>query len=355
MKKSILFTLPAALLLASCGGSSSPASGLSVSSEPSASGLSSASASESGFSQSTYDVEKDIAWVSPKGIPTIAFYDKGNNENWQTFGDATQVAPFFASNNVDFIVFDATNGLTNIAKNNRNYRFARWISGGTFYLVSAKHGSLADYQKGQTIDAFVENGNASYAFRHLAEHKWNWGALTGEDVTYENGVAAVKTKIEADPNAYDYYVVAQPVLFALKKTVTFTLEVNLQTEWSDLYENETIPAAGLFVNNTSYANKKEACDYFIDRTVKRIERVLVRESLAVNALNEYGDAAKCQDRFGYAPAVVSALMDDGANGFGLVDPDDQNTKAKRVKIANDFASRVGLTQYDASLFLDNAE
>ena len=352
MNKSILLTLPAALLLASCGGTSSPASGLS-SQQTSASGLSVPS-SEPSSSSSSYDIDKDIAWVSPKGIPTIAFYDKGANENWQTFGDATQVAPYFAGNNVDFIVFDATNGLTNIAKNNRNYKFARWISGGTFYLVSAKHASLTDYQKGQSIDAFVENGNASHAFRHLAKNKWNWGELTTDDVTYENGVAAVKTKIEANPNAYDYYVVAQPVLMALKKTVTFTLEVNLQTEWANLYENEVIPAAGLFVNNSSYASKKEACDDFIDLAVKRIGRVMIKESLAVNAMNDYGDAAKCQERFGYAPGVVSALMADDKNGFGLVDPNNQDTKAKRVKIANDFAKRIGLAEYDASLFLDNA-
>ena len=353
MKKSILFTLTT-LLMASCGGATSSSSnpGLSVpTSEPELSTAPSSEPSET----STYDVDKDITWVSPKGIPTIAFYNQGANENWQTFADATQVAPFFANNNADFLVFDATNGLTNIAKNNRNFKFARWISGGTFYLVSTTHSSLAEYQKGQTIDAFVENGNASYAFRHLAEHKWNWGALTKDDVTYETGVAAVKTKIEADPSAYDYYVVAQPVLFALKKTVTFTLEVNLQTEWANLYENEVIPAAGLFVNMASYQAKQTVCDDFINFAMFRIGRALIKESLVVTAMNEYGDAAKCQDRFGYAAPVVSALMADDKNGFGLVDPNDQNTKAKRVKIANDFAKHVGLAEYNESLFLDNAE
>ena len=327
MKHINLFALTSALLLASCGGSTSILS-----------------------PASSTPLDKDIAWVSPKGIPAAAFFDQGANENWQSFGDATQVAPFFANDNVDFVVFDATNGLTNIAKNNRNYKFASWISEGTFYLVSAKHSSVAEYEKGQTIDAFVEKGNASYAFRHLASNKWNWGELTADDVTYETGVAAVKTKIEANANAYDYYVVAQPVLFTLSQTVTFSLVLSLQTEWAALYEGEKIPAAGLFVNMTSYANKKEACDAFIASTQARILTAKENPAEAVKAFQEYGES-KIADRFGFAAGPFNKLQQNGANGFGLIDGKNMD-KAARMKIANDFAGHVGLSTYSESLFID---
>lgn len=332
MNKLYLLSL-SALLLSSCGGAPT------TSSETSSSSSSSLPASSS------------LSFVSPKGIPALAFYDQGANENWQSYGDATQVAPFFASDNVDFLVFDATNGLTNIQKNNRNYKFAAWISQGTFYLVSTKHSALSEFVPGQSVDAFVQTGNASLAFNHLADKKWNWN-LGENDVTYETGVAAVKTKLEADPSSYDYYVVAQPVLFTLKKTINFTLEVNLQSEWAELYDGEMIPAAGLFVNMTSYANKKEECDAYIAHVKSRLDTAISNPSDAVMALNAYGDAGQIADRFGFAAGPVTALQSNGKNGFGLVASSLQENKQARAQVANDFATRLGRTAFSEDLFID---
>ena len=339
MKKSIVLTLSSALLLASCASS------------PSFSTALSSSKSEEGSKDITEINPSSLALVTPKGIPALAFYDQGNNTNWQSYGEATQVAPFFATDNVDFIVFDGTNGLTNLKNNNRNYKFARWISGGTFYIVSTKHESLSEYSKGQSIDAFVKAGNASLAFRTLAEKKWNWGALTDDDVKYETGVAAVKTNIETNADAYDYYVVAEPVLWTLKKTITFKMEVSLQEEWAALYPNETIPAAGLFVNSSSYNAKKDQCDAFIISTMGRVNTAIEEVAKVTKALNEYG-ASNVPTRFGFPLPAVNALQADGKNGFGLVSSQKQNSKEDRMKIANDFARRVGLAEYPASLFLD---
>ena len=49
---------------------------------------------------STYESmepEHDVTWVSPTGIPTLAFYDQGDNANWTSYAATTDVAVAFAS------------------------------------------------------------------------------------------------------------------------------------------------------------------------------------------------------------------------------------------------------------------
>ena len=65
----------------------------------------------------------EVSWVSPVGIPTLAFYDQGNNENWiSSSAPATDVVPAFAGDEVDAIVFDGFAGLKNVKANHRQTR-----------------------------------------------------------------------------------------------------------------------------------------------------------------------------------------------------------------------------------------
>ena len=348
MKAKSLVLFATAALLASCGGAPSESS--------SASSPSQASSEPSVPSSASSGEEYDVSWVSPTGIPTLAFYDQGENENWLSYADATQVAAGFATDNVDAIVFDGYAGLNNIRKNNRNYVLARWISGGTFYLVSTKHSELSEYVAGQTIEAFVKTGNASQAFLNLAKNAWNWGDLSGEDapVTWETGVAAVKNTLEKNDEAYDWYVVAQPVLFAVANALkqagkTLNVVADLQEEWANAYDGAKIPAAALFVNKTRYAAHKNAIDAFIEETEDRIDYAVNTPSVAVEALAQYASAHDdIASRFGFQPAVVNALQKDGANKFGLVEYEEGMDLSA---IPNSFAEALGGQAFDSSLFL----
>ena len=303
------------------------------------------------------DPEYKVKWVTPTGIPTIAFYDQGSNANWVSYSAATEVAKGFATDNVDCLVFDGYSGLTNIKNNNRNYVLARWISGGTFYLVSTKHSQLGEYQAGQSIQAFVKTGNASQAFLNLAKTHWNWGDLSGEGslVKWEEGVATVKNTIENNDQAYDWYVVAQPVLFALTNTLkaqgkTLNVVADLQSEWAAAHNGAKIPAAALFVNKTKYAEHPGNIHAFIADMETRIAAAINEPSKVVTALSEY--AAGGNDvaaRFGFQAPVVNALQKDGANAFGLIAPGSVSNPAE---IANAFARDLGTgVTFDDALFL----
>lgn len=299
----------------------------------------------------------DVTWVTPTGIPTLAFYDQGENANWQSFAKAEEVAKGFATDNVDALVFDGYAGLNNIKNNNRNYVLARWISGGTFYLVSTQHASLDEYETTQTVEAFVKTGNAAQAFLNLAKNHWDWGDLSGADalVNWESGVATVKDTLLSNDKAYDWYLVAQPVLFAVKnalaqKGTTLNVVANLQTEWADAHDGAKIPAAALFVNKTRYGQHKGAIDKFMEQMDERVGNAIDNPSLAVTALTEY--AQKHDDiaaRFGYQPQIVNALQKDGANAFGLIKKSEVGDLSQ---IANAFARDLGqAVTFDDSLFL----
>jgi hypothetical protein len=310
-------------------------------------------AASSALSSSAPASSKDVHFVSPVGSPALAFYDQGANANWVSTGSPeTVVVPAFATDDYDAIVFDGVSGLNVIKAKSYNYQLASWISGGTFYLVSAKHASLSEYQPGQTIDSFVKNGNASKAFMKLAKDKWNW-SYADSDLTFETGVSLVGSNLTANPASYDYFVIAEPVLTAAraalaKQTPVVTLSVvaDLQSEWKAAYNQSSIPAAALFVNKTSYAAKKGAIDAFIQETQSRQDDAVTNVSKVTAALDAYGAEADQKSRFGFTSTLVTALQK--ANKFDLFKTGDITDKKA---FANDFNVTLGGAAFADSLFL----
>ena len=111
MNKKVLFVLPfVAVALAGCA----------------------TSKTSSSTSAETYQMK----WITPTGTPTIAFYDQGANTNWETTSTpGKQIPAAFGAGAMDAIVFDGVNGLSAIKANSFNYKLAKWISEGNFYVV----------------------------------------------------------------------------------------------------------------------------------------------------------------------------------------------------------------------------
>lgn len=331
MNKTPLLFLPLAFLaLAGCAGSNSTSSAA----------LSSEAA-------------HDIHWLTPTGTPTLAFYDQGKNTNWVSSSNPqTVVVPAFATSDYDAIVFDGTSGLNILSKNSAYpYRLASWISRGNFYVVSTKHTASDAFSATSTIEGFVKTGNASQAFMALAKNAWGW-AYQEANLTFETGVAQVKANLENNDTAYDYYIVAEPVLTASKATlkakgITLNLIYDLQSEWKNKYGGE-IPAAGLFVNTASYASYPNAIKTFLADTQKRQDSAVKDPASVKSELDAYGDDTAVSARFGYASKLVSALQGNNANRFGIF----QTGEATDIKgIANAFQSALGNSAFSDSLFL----
>ena len=300
--------------------------------------------------------------ICPTGIPSLSFFDQGENENFVTTSNPGEVMPSaFANsgqNSYDAIVFDGISGLTNITKNNRNYVLAKWISGGTFYVVSTKHKKEETFDAESTINGFVKNGVASLTFLKLAKENWNWGDYSNSNkITFSSSVAEVKNTLVANHTSFDYYVVAEPVLTAAKsalkeKNIELNVIYDIQEEWASHYNNGIVPAAGLFINKSSYENKKEKIDELLNKVEERINQAINNPNEVVKKLNEYEDLDQhndCQYRFGFTPNLVKALQANGQNKFNLVN----NEKAGDTKkVANSFRVSLGMEAFPDSAFLN---
>ncbi|MCR5692536.1 MAG: hypothetical protein K6G74_00995 [Bacilli bacterium] len=343
MKKQLLTLIITAGLLASCGTNPTESS-KEASSAPATS--------------------ESVTWVSPTGSPTLAFYDQGNNDKWLSTATPDTVMPSaFASASYDAIVFDGVSGLTMIKNMNRAYKLAKWINEGSFYVVSTKHTAEEAVTVGSkpSVNAFVSTGNASKAFRDLAKNKWNWGEYgdgteTDAAITYEKGVADVRTHLlGSDPDAFDYYVVAEPVLTAVQaqyKQQNKTLNViyNIQTEFAAAHNGAKVPAAAIFVSNAAYETKKAEIDTWLSETQTRIDNVKSNASVAVNAVKAYEDnGGDSQTRFGVPSNMINLQQVVGQNKLAYLAASDVTDKAA---VANGFNSAIGspLT-FDASCFL----
>jgi hypothetical protein len=284
----------------------------------------------------------------------LAFYDQGKNANWVSSANPqTGVLPAFATDDYDAIVFDGVAGLNVIAKSSYNYQLASWISGGNFYLVSTKHTALTDFAVGQTINSFVQTGNASKAFVQLAKNVWHWNYAEATDISFETGVSVVGSNLQSNPSGHDYYVIAEPVLTQAKKAlasqtpaVTLNVVANLQDEWKKAYNQTSIPAAALFVNKTSYANKKGAIDTFLSETQSRQDDAVSQVSVVSSAVAAYGDETAQKTRFGFTSSLVSALQP--SDKFGIFKTGDITDKKA---FANGFTNVFGAAAFADSLFL----
>ena len=288
---------------------------------------------------SSTEEEEEFNWVSPVGIPAIAFFNQGENENWTSTSTPAAVIPSaFANGTFDAIVFDGINGLNQVTKKNAPYKMARWISGGT-----------------STIDSFVQGGIADQAFLSLSEDAWGIADYTG--IAYEEGVAATMAKLTSNPESFDFFLISQPQLTQAtaalaKEGKTVNIIYNLQTEWKAEYGADAeIPAAGLFISNKAVEEKKGKADEFLDMIEKNIQTAVGNPSEVVSSLDAYEaldttSDADVQARFGFTQTLVSKLQANGANGFNLVDGE-----ADAMTIANSFQSTIGGTAYPETAFL----
>ena len=326
MKKEILALGLAALALASCGGEGE---------------------------------RYEVKWVTPTGAPTLAFYDQGNNANWVSASNPSEVVvPAFAANSYDFIVFDGVSGLNVMTKNAKaaNYKLARWINSLGFYVVSLKH-TVEDTKTWDTswkIDGFVPSGNSSLAFLSLANSVWNWGDVS-KQVTYETGVSQVASNIST--NGYDFYVVADPVYTTLKTKMGDKLHLiyDMQSEWGKAHDGQKIPSAALFVNTSLYNSHQTELDKFLKETDKRLNTLVDTPLTAQQALEDYAksnsDAVVDGNyvKFGISSSIVSNLATyQASNAFGFIKTSEVSDKKA---VANSFNTALGGASFSDDLFL----
>lgn len=309
------------------------------------------SAASSAVSAASYEVK----WVSPTGTPALAFYSDAYNSNWvSSSSPATIVAPELKKSDYDAVVFDGISGLNVIKKSDgtSKYRLAEWITGGSFYVVSTKHKANEDFVSSASIESFTEGGIASTVFNKLAKEQWGWEGT----INYESGVAGVKAMLAKNPDAYDYYVIAEPAYEDIRNDEALKDKLNivysLQEEWEKAGYGK-IPGGALFINKDRYDVYKGKIDAFWTRMRVAKDTLINDVSKVVKSLENYypGDLhdKKLAERFGInGTKALEELQKDGQNRLNFVPSSEIENKKE---VANSFVNALGEEAFSDSLFL----
>ncbi len=301
----------------------------------------------------------EIKFITPTGAPALAFYDQGNNENYTTNSVPTNVAAELQKNDYDAVVFDAVNGLTSIKKNNANYKLAKIITAGNFYLASIDNekstktpdekGNYPLPGKDDIVYSFGENLNPDKVYSTLCKEYWK----IENNAKYVAGVtdaqAILKTGKQGT-DVVDYVFIAEPALTAVmnnKDAETYGkvhIVKNIRAEWKAYSGQDGLAQAGLFVHNDAIKNKSSKLKEFITHLNSSIQLAITNTDSVAQAMDSYGDAAKQVSRFGFNSSVVKAVQKDNRNGFGLLSP------SESIDV-NAFLTKLGLSTFTDDYFV----
>lgn len=259
--------------------------------------------------------EGEIRTICPVGAPSICYYTEGANDSFKTEASVPNVVAQFQMNEYDAIVVDATTGLNAIKKYDKPYRFAQLLTSGNLYLISYKH------QVSPDANSKILSFGAEKAIPNLSLKAYYKKVISCDldikNVNRKDGLNEVKAIIENNPEAYDYFVVAEPVLTSLKTSKgTPTFELKLSDESKGV---GVIPQAALFLNLNAVNNKKQNLSSYINNMYERMRVCIDSPELVRETLTRYGEDAT-KTKFGFTPAIVEAVQKNKNNGFAICEP-----------------------------------
>lgn len=262
-----------------------------------------------------------IKFITPSGAPTIAFYNEALKGNLETNSVPSNVGAQLQNSVYGGVVFDFYNGLKSIKNNNADYKLARIITGGNFYLVGID--KTTEPTKDDYIVSFGQNLLPDLVYKSI------YGEEIAAATRYVSGVADCGAILESglhNGNEVDYVLVAQPVLFA--KTTSsaikdrLTVVASLRDEWKEKTGQTAIPQAGLFINQTQYNAHKDKFNAFFDEFEDAITTCIEDPQTMKTAIEQVGDAEAQKSLFGFNANVAFNVQKNNQNGFALVDYED---------------------------------
>ncbi|MFA5761965.1 MAG: hypothetical protein WCX85_00805 [Bacilli bacterium] len=290
-----------------------------------------------------------IRTISPAGAPSLAFYNQGNNENFATNSTPSNVLAEFQTTYYNAIVFDSINALKSIKNNNLDFKLAKLITGGNFYLASINKDEGQMPSASDVVVSFGENLIPDLVYRKLSQY-WDITNTPQYVPSVSEALGVLKTGVfGGDP--VDFVFIAQPALnIALSDQTAATygnvkVVKNIRQEWEEYTGQTAIPQAGLFVRNSHYELNPIVFENYVDDMVERIDIAIDDPLIAKAALDEFGDAQTQAGKFGFNSNIMLTTQASGANGFGLV------RGTEEVDI-NEFLTTLELETFDNSYFLD---
>ena len=305
-------------------------------------------------------IEGDIKFACPTGAPALAFYNQGNNPNFITNSESGIIGAELQKNDCDVVVYPAMDGLKtikdNIETNGINYRLARIVTGGNFYLISVNKtpgegGAIPLPSESDYVVSFQENKLPDKVFKKLCSDLWhiNPSMHYVDNASQIGGV--LKTGKHAGNNV-DYIVAPEPAVTRMMLNTEadtygkLAIAKSIRSEWKALTGLDGIVQAGLFVNKTTLETKQNKIKDFLNQVTDNMETAINNPEIAAASINVYSTEATVQnEKFGFYASDVINVQADGHNGFGLL------KKSESLDV-NEFLTSMGMATYPEEYFVN---
>jgi hypothetical protein len=273
--------------------------------------------------------------LCPSGAPSLAFYDQGNNPNFETKKQPNLVLAELQKNDYDIIVFDSITALKTIKsheeENGVNYRLAKIITGGNFHLVCInkekdESGNYPLPGAGDRVVSFGEGLIPDLVYTKLASDYWHIDNTPYRYVSNVNEAQAVLKSGTIGGDPVDYVFIAEPALTAAEtdsEAPTFGKVGrvrNIRADWKAYSDQDGLAQAGIMVNAKAIEKKPNTLKAFMEELDKRLNVTILDPNVAAASLDVFGDLDAQQDKFGFKSPLVKKLQGNGINGFGMVSP-----------------------------------
>ena len=110
----------------------------------------------------------DLKILAPSGAPSVAFYNFATSENFTTTTNPKEgLIPMFKKDTYDVIVAPTQGGLTQIVKQQAEYKVAATITFGNFYLISTGRDEDNTLNKGDKVCYFQKDDVPGKVFNYV--------------------------------------------------------------------------------------------------------------------------------------------------------------------------------------------
>lgn len=207
----------------------------------------------------------ELSVLSPTGAPALALLDVLNNGssniNLVDGSDVIQAAFLNPNPEYDVIIAPTNLGAKLASVNKTEYRLAGIVTWGNLFILGVDGANLQDESK--TLAAFGEAAVPGLVFNHVIE---NMGIKA--NVVYYNSVAEAQAALLS--GKADMALIAEPaatatIAKAKQEGKELSILADIQQEWQKVTGFEGYPQAGVFVLQSSYADKKEEVDALLEQ------------------------------------------------------------------------------------------
>lgn len=255
---------------------------------------------------------KDIQVICPTGAPAFAFYNHGQDANFETNTDPKNIVSMMnKTSDKQFVVIDTVSGIKAI-KNGAPYKLAASLTFGNFFIASTGKDDNETMDAGDKIVLFNQNATPDLLFHYLYGNDYDAGIEYVTNVQ-EAAKCLISGKNLATGSEIKYVFIAQPVLLnALSKNANARKYADVQELYKTKTGGKELIQASLFVKDSSDK-------YSADQNLETLKQSIQEEVSNPDVVSEYLSKISVEEataKYGVAPTLaVSALKDN--NGLGL--------------------------------------